>query len=60
MSVCLCWCLSVCLCVCVSVYTITKKNNGLINLKLEHAVVYGNSSDEFGIGHCMIKVKVTA
>ena len=29
-----------------------------IHLKLEHIVVYENSSDEFDIGHCPIKVKV--
>ena len=56
MSVCVSWCL----CVCVSVYTITKKNDGSIHLKLEHTVVYENSSDEFDIGHCPIKVKVMA
>ena len=49
--------LSVCLSVCLSMYTIT---NGSIDLKLEHTVVYENSSDEFDIGHCPIKVKVTA
>ena len=36
------------------------KNNGSIHLKLEHVVVYENSSDEFDIGHCPIKAKVTA
>ena len=56
--VCLSVRLCVCLSVCVSVYTITKKN-GSIDLKLEHIVVYENSSDEFNIGHCPIKVKVT-
>ena len=35
------------------------KNNGSIHLKLEHIVVYGNSLEEFDIGHCAIKVKVT-
>ena len=35
------------------------KTNALIHLKLEHIVVYENSSDEFDIGHCVIKVKVT-
>ena len=44
----------------LSVYMITKKNNGSIDLKLEHIVVYENSSDEFDIGHSLIKVKVTA
>ena len=53
MSVCLSVCVSVC--VCVSVYTITKKNNDLIHLKLEHIVLYENSSDELDIGHCPIK-----
>ena len=47
---------SVCVCVCVHDYS---KNNGSIDLKLEHIVVYENSSDEFDIGHCPIKVKVT-
>ena len=69
MSVCVCVsvcpsvrpsvCLSVCLCVCVCVHN-NSKNNGSIDLKLEHIVVYENSSDEFDIGHCPIKVKVTA
>ena len=44
----------------LSVYTITQKIIGSIDLKLEHTVVYENSSDEFDIGHCLIKVKVTA
>ena len=35
------------------------KNNGSIQMKLEHIVVYEISSDEFDIGHCPIKVKVT-
>ena len=60
-------CLSVYLCVCVcfcvsmrvSVYTITKKNNDSIHLKLEQIVKYENSLDEFDFGHCLIKVKVT-
>ena len=50
---------SVCVSVCLSVISITQ-NNGSIHLKLKHIVVYGNSSDEFKIGHCPIKVKVTA
>ena len=29
-------------------------------MKLERIVVYGNSSEELDIGHCPIKVKVTA
>ena len=65
LSVCLCVCVSVCLsvcvCVCVSVCVHdNSKNNGSIDLKLERIVVYENSSDEFDIGHCPIKVKVTA
>ena len=50
-------CVSVCLSVCVHD---NSKNNGSIDLKLEHVVVYENSSDEFNIGYCPIKVKVTA
>ena len=51
------WCGGVCLSVCV---LDNSKNNGTIHLKLKHIVVYGNCSDEFDIGHCPIKVKVTA
>ena len=55
-------CLSVCLGVCLSVCCVhdNSKNDGSVDLKLEHTVVYENSSDEFDIGHCPIKVKVTA
>ena len=54
-------CVSVCLSVLVSVCVHdNSKNNGSIHLKLEHIVVYENSSDKFDIGHCLIKVKVTA
>ena len=49
-------CLSVCLCVCLQ----NNSKNGLIYLKLEHTAVNENSSDEVDIGHCPIKVKVTA
>ena len=60
LSVCLCVCVCVCLSVCVSVCLHdNSKNNGSIDLKLEHIVVYRNSSDEFDIGHCPIKDKVT-
>ena len=49
----------VCVCVCLSVCVHdNSKNNGSVDLKLEHTVVYENSSDEFDIGHCLIKVKV--
>ena len=61
MSVCVSVCLSVCVCVCLSVCVHdNSKNNGSIDLKLEQIVVYENSLDEFDIGHCPIKVKVTA
>ena len=56
-SVCLCVCVCVCLSVCVHD---NSKNNGSIHSKLEHIVGYENSSDEFDIGHCPFKVKVTA
>ena len=60
-----CVCASVCLSACLSVFLSlcvhdNSKNNDSIHLKLEHIVVYENSSDEFDIGHCPIKVKVTA
>ena len=51
-------CVSVCVCSCVCVHDHSK--NGTIHWKLEQIVVYENSSDEFDIGHCPIKVKVTA
>ena len=54
--VCVSWCLYVCL-VCVHG---NSKNISSIHLKLEHIVVYKNSSDGFDIGHCPIEVKVTA
>ena len=47
------------MCVCVCVHD-NSKNNGSINLKLDRTVVYENSLDKFDIGHCRIKVKVTA
>ena len=54
-------CLSVCIAVCVSVCNHdNSQNNGSIHLKLEHILVYENSWDEFDIGPCPIKVKVTA
>ena len=41
----------------VSVYKITQ--NGSNNLKLEHNVVYENSSEEFDLWHGPIKVKIS-
>ena len=52
-------CQSVCVSVCVCVH-INSNNYGSVHLKLEHIVVYENSSYEVDIGHCLIKVKVTA
>ena len=52
-----CVCVSVCVSVCVHD---NSGNKGSLHLKLEHIVVYENSSDKFDIGHCLIKVKVTA
>ena len=58
--VCVRVCACACVCVCVCVYD-NPKNNGSIQLKLEHIAVYENSSDEFdNDGHCLIKFKVTA
>ena len=48
-------CLYVCLSVCVHD---NSKNNGSSDLKLEHIVVYENTSDEFDLGHCLIKVNI--
>ena len=42
-------CVSVCVCLSVCVQD-NSKNNSSIHLKLEHIVVYENSSDEFNIG----------
>ena len=59
----LCVCVSVCVCVCVCLSVCVhdnSKNNGLIDVKLEHIVVYENSSDKIDIGQCTIKVKVMA
>ena len=51
----------VCVCVCLSVCVHdNSKNNESVHLKLEHIVVCDKSSDEFDIGHCWVKVKVTA
>ena len=45
--------------VCVCVHD-NSKNDGLIQLKLKHIIIYENSSDELDIGHCPGKVKVMA
>ena len=51
-------CLSLCVSVCVSACVHNNsKNNGSIQLKLEHVVVYENSWEEFDIGNYLIKVK---
>ena len=60
LSVCVCVCLSGCLSVCLSVCLCTRKLKNSIDLKLEHIIIYENSSEEFDIGHCPIKVKVMA
>ena len=53
--------MSVCVSVCLSGFVNdNSKSNGSIHLKLEHIVVYENSSEAFDIGHCPIKVKATA
>ena len=61
LGVCLSVCVSVCACVsvCIHVHD-NSKNNVSIDLKLEHIVVYENSSEDFDIGHYWIKVKATA
>ena len=45
-------------CVCVFLHHNSKRNRSR-NTKFEHIVVYENSSDEFDIEQCPIKVKVT-
>ena len=59
MSVFVCACVCVCLCVCEFLHDNSKRNRSR-NMKLEHILVYENSSDEFDIEHHQIKVKVTA
>ena len=49
----------VCVCVCVFLHDNSKRNRSR-NTKSEYIVVYENSSDEFDIELCRIKVKVTA
>ena len=49
--------------VCISVYVFlhdNSKRNRSRNMKLDYIIVYENSSDEFDIEHCRIKIKVTA
>ena len=60
MSVCVSVYLSLCVYVCPCVGTRSLKNSGSVLWKLEHVVLPENSSEEFGIEHCPIKVKVTA
>ena len=39
--------------------TYRKIHNALVTNKLKHVVAYKNILDEFSVGHCGIKVKVT-
>ena len=55
-SLCVCVCTSVFVCVCLHD---NSKRNRSRNTKLEYTLVYENSSDEFDIELCQIKVKVT-
>ena len=50
-------CVCVRVCVCVFLHDNSKRNRSR-NKKLEYIVVYENSSDEFDIEPCRIKVKV--
>ena len=60
MCVCVCLCVCVCVHVCVCVFLHDNlKSNRSRNTKLEYIVVYENSSDEFDIELCRIKLKVT-
>ena len=52
-------CMRVCVCLYVCVHD-NSKNNGSINLKLEHILEHENGSDEFDIWNCPCKVKVRA
>ena len=61
LGVCVCVCLFCCMCVCLCVCVHdNSKNNGSVNLKLEHIVVDVYSSEDIDMGHCPIKFKVTA
>ena len=51
-------CVCPCLCVCVFLHD-NSKRNGSRNTKSEYIVVYENSSDDFSIELCWIKVKIT-
>ena len=55
---CVCMCVCVFQCLCVFLHDNSKRNRSR-NTKLEYIVVYENSSDEFDIELCQIKVKVT-
>ena len=58
-SVCVSLCLSVCVSVCSYVCVDNNsKNNELIKLKAKHIVIFENSSDEFNVVHCPIKIMV--
>ena len=59
-SLCVCACVCVCVrvCVCVFLHDNSKRNRSR-NTKSEYIVVYENSSDEFDIELCRIKVQVT-
>ena len=54
----MCACVRACVRLSVCVHD-NSRNNASIHLKLAHIVVYENSSDEFDIGHFVIKVKVS-
>ena len=46
------------MCVCLCVFVSVSQNNGSINLKPELIVAFVDRSEEFVIGHCLVKVKV--
>ena len=52
--VCMCVCVRVCACVCVSMIKSLKCRH----TKFQYVVSYDNSSDQFDIGLCAIKVNV--
>ena len=55
---CVCACVCVYPCLCVFLHDNSKRNQSR-NTKLEYIVVYENSSDEFDIELCRIKIKDT-